>query len=123
MPGAPPPPPGLPILPVPLADVPLVNCPELPEPTEGESEGLGAYAPELVTGPPPPDFATPVGADVPPIGPVAKVLPAGAELGTGTLNGVEGFATGAGADVGRALGLAVGGAGFAGAGLFVADGC
>lgn len=61
----------------------------------------------------------PVGAEVPPIGPVDKVLPVGAAFGAGTVNGVDGLATGAGVEVGLALGLAVGGAGLAGDGFAV----
>ena len=66
----------------------------------------------------------PVGAEVPPIGPVDKLLPTGAFFGTGAENGVLGFATGAGAAIGLVLGLAVGGAGFAGDGVLgLATGC
>ena len=60
----------------------------------------------------------PVGADVPPTGPVARVFPAGAFAGLGTVNGDDGFAVGAGADIGLLLGLALGGAGFAAEGFF-----
>ena len=74
--------------------------------------------PELV-----PPFPAPVGADVPPTGPVANVFPVVAPVGTGTLNGVEGFATGVGAVTGFTLGLEVGGAGFAAEGLLTFDGC
>ena len=111
------------MFPVPPAEAPLDNCPELPLPTDGDKDGLGAYVPELVTGPPVLDFAMPVGADVPPIGPVESVFPTGAAFGAGTLNGVEGFATGVGVLVGLALGRAVGGAGFAGAGFAAGAGC
>ena len=119
IPGAPPPPPGLPTFPVPLV-APLDNCP-LPEPPiDGDSDGLGAYEPELVTGPPTlPDLFIPLGADVPPIGPVDNDLPTGAAFGAGTLNGVVGLVTGAGAAIGLALGLAVGGAGLAGDGFSI----
>ena len=106
----------MPTLPEPLE--PLANCP-LPPLAEGESEGLGAY--ELPFEPPPeeaaPDFE-PAGADVPPTGPVERVLPTGAPLGAGTVKLDDGFGVGAGADIGLDDGLAVGGAGFAGDGLF-----
>ena len=64
-----------------------------------------------------PDLESPLGADVPPIGPVDNVLPIGAALGAGAVNGVLGLATGAGVETGLALGLAVGGAGLAGEGF------
>ena len=122
IPGAPPPPPGLPTLPVPPAEEPLENCPEPPL-LDGESDGLGAYA--LLDEPPAevPDFAIPVGADVPPTGPVDNVFPIGAAFGTGTVNGVVGLATGVGAETGLALGRGVGGAGFAGEGFSTAGFC
>ena len=76
-------------------------------PAEGDNDGLGAYVPEEdVTGPPTEGFDIPVGAEVPPIGPVAKVFPIGAPVGTGTVKAVEGFATGAGDDIGAAGGSA-----------------
>ena len=65
----------------------------------------------------------PVGAEVPPIGPVLNVLPTGADFGASAVNGVDGFSTGAGAEIGRALGLAVGGAGLAGDGFSTETGC
>ena len=65
----------------------------------------------------------PVGAEVPPIGPVLNVLPTGAALGAGAVNGDEGFSTGVGAVTGRLLGLAVGGAGLAGDGFSTATVC
>ncbi len=71
----------------------------------------------------PPDLAPPVVDDVPPIGPVARVFPAVAPVGAGTVNYEDGFSTGVGEDVGIALGRAVGGAGFAGDGLFTLEGC
>ena len=112
IPGAPPPPPGLPIFPVPPGAEPLESCPP-PPPADGDSEGRGAYVPELEGLPlVPEDFGAPA-VDEPPTGPVDKVFPTGAPLGAGTVNGVDGLATGAGVDTGLALGLAVGGAGFA----------
>jgi len=119
MPGAPPPPPGLPALPVPPD--PLLPKELFPLPADGDKDGLGEYVPLPVPDEAPvPPLPTPVGAEVPPIGPVESVLPVGALVGLGTLNGVEGF-TGAGAEVGADEGLAVGGAGFAGDGLFTAE--
>ena len=49
---------------------------------------------------------------------VERVLPTGAPLGAGTVKLDDGFGVGAGADIGLDDGLAVGGAGFAGDGLF-----
>ena len=50
-------------------------------------------------------------------------MPTGALFGAGTLNGVDGLTTGAGAETGLALGLGVGGAGLAGDGFSTAVGC
>ena len=109
--------------------MPIFPLPEEPRdsglvdpPDDGDKEGFGAYELplELDDDALEPDLA-PVGADVPPIGPVERVLPGSAAFGAGALNAVVGFATGAGAEVGLALGLAVGGAGLAGEGF--AAGC
>ena len=124
IPGAPPPPPGFPTLPVPPpAPVPFLPREELPLLEPGANDGIGAPVLEPAVEPlPVPPFEDPAGAEVPPTGPVAKVFPVGAFAGLGMLNGVDGFATGAGDEVGFALGLAVGGAGFAGEGLFAVAG-
>ena len=121
MPGAPPPPPGLPAFPVPPPEPDLPKELPLDPPIEGDNVGFGAplEVPEVPDVPPLPVPDVP---EVPPIGPVAKVLPVGAFVGLGTVNGDDGFATGVGADTGLTLGLAVGGAGFAGDGLFTAEG-
>ena len=122
IPGAPPPPPGLPVLPVPPLPL-LPREPALEPPVDGESDGRGAPEPlpfELPALEPP--LGAPVGAEVPPIGPVERVLPAGALDGRGVVNGELGLSIPEGAETGLALGLALGGAGLAGDGLFVADG-
>jgi 2-keto-3-deoxy-6-phosphogluconate aldolase len=75
-----------------------------------QAENAEPY-PAEVTGPP--DVFAVVAEPLPDTGPVARVLPTGAVGGTGTVNALEGFATGAGAAIGFGDGAGVGGAGFA----------